>query len=95
MDIIEIIKQDYQQFPNNQSYHIYADNVYFADPMNKFNGLQRYQQMIGKQLKSQPEFNPALNVGGTPLLPSMPMPKSKDSDKAGTDVPPGVIKIER
>ncbi|SKB11229.1 conserved hypothetical protein [Planktothrix sp. PCC 11201] len=47
MDIIEIIKQDYQQFPDNQTYSIYADNVYFADPMNQFNGLQRYQQMIG------------------------------------------------
>ena len=65
-----------------------------ADSTGEFS-VNRYQQMIGKQLKSQPEFNPALNVGGTPLLPSMPMPKSKDSDKAGTDVPPAVIKIER
>lgn len=47
MNIIEILKQDYQQFPENQSYQIYADNVYFEDPMNHFNGLNRYQQMIG------------------------------------------------
>lgn len=47
MTIIDILKQDYQQFPNNQTYSIYADNVYFEDPMNKFRGLKRYQQMIG------------------------------------------------
>jgi len=47
MNIIDILKQDYQQFPENQSYQIYADNVYFEDPMNHFNGLKRYQQMIG------------------------------------------------
>jgi general secretion pathway protein D len=65
-----------------------------ADSTGEFS-VNRYQQMIGKQLKSQPGFNPALNVGGTPLLPPMPTPKSKDSDKADTDVPPVVIKIER
>ena len=47
MELIEIIKQDYQQFPADQTYSIYAENVYFKDPMTQFRGIQRYQQMIG------------------------------------------------
>jgi hypothetical protein len=46
MKIIEIIKQDYQNFPQQQTYSIYAENVYFEDPLNKFTGLKRYQKMI-------------------------------------------------
>lgn len=46
MDIIEILKQDYQRFPANQTYSIYAEDVYFQDPLNKFRGVKRYQQMI-------------------------------------------------
>lgn len=47
MDIIEIIKQDYQQFPQNQTYSIYDCDVYFKDPLNEFRGVDRYQKMIG------------------------------------------------
>jgi hypothetical protein len=47
MNIIEILKQDYQQFPKNQTYSIYAPDVYFQDPLNKFRGVERYKQMIG------------------------------------------------
>ena len=47
MDIIEILKQDYERFPADQTYSIYAQDVYFQDPMNKFRGIERYQQMIG------------------------------------------------
>ena len=47
MDIIEILRQDYQNFPLDQSYSIYAENVYFQDPMTQFRGVKRYQQMIG------------------------------------------------
>ena len=47
MDIIEILKQDYQKFPLDQTYSIYAEDVYFEDPMNKFRGVKRYQEMIG------------------------------------------------
>jgi general secretion pathway protein D len=57
-----------------------------ADSTGEFS-VNRYQQMIGSQLKSQPGFNPALNVGGTPLLPPAPMPKSQDGFKANTDAP--------
>jgi len=47
MDIISILKQDYQKFPVEQTYSIYAENVYFEDPLNKFRGIERYQKMIG------------------------------------------------
>jgi Uncharacterized conserved protein (DUF2358) len=46
MNIIEILKEDYQRFPENQTYSIYAENVYFQDPLNKFTGLERYKKMI-------------------------------------------------
>ena len=45
--IIEQVKADYAQFPNAQSYHMYARDVYFKDPMNEFYGVERYQRMIG------------------------------------------------
>ena len=46
MPIIDIIKDDYQNFPQ-QTYSIYAEDVYFEDPLNKFTGLQKYKKMIG------------------------------------------------
>ncbi|MBD2680289.1 MULTISPECIES: DUF2358 domain-containing protein [Nostoc] len=46
MDIIEILKEDYQRFPANQTYSIYAPDVYFQDPLNKFRGVKRYKGMI-------------------------------------------------
>ncbi|OYD93925.1 hypothetical protein CDG76_18340 [Nostoc sp. 'Peltigera membranacea cyanobiont' 210A] len=46
MDVIEILKEDYQRFPVNQTYSIYAPEVYFQDPLNKFRGVKRYQLMI-------------------------------------------------
>lgn len=46
MDIIEILKEDYQRFPINQTYSIYAPEVYFKDPLNKFRGVKRYKEMI-------------------------------------------------
>lgn len=46
MDIIEILKQDYQRFPLDQTYSIYAADVYFKDPLNEFRGVERYRQMI-------------------------------------------------
>ncbi len=47
MDIVKTLKQDYQNFPDNQTYEIYAEDVYFKDPLNEFRGIQRYQKMIG------------------------------------------------
>lgn len=46
MDIINILKTDYERFPVNQTYTIYASAVYFQDPLNEFRGIERYQQMI-------------------------------------------------
>ncbi|MDM9381969.1 DUF2358 domain-containing protein [Chlorogloeopsis sp. ULAP01] len=46
MDIIKILQEDYQRFPVNQTYSIYAEDVYFQDPLNKFSGVERYKQMI-------------------------------------------------
>lgn len=47
MSIVERIQKDYQRFPYDQSYELYADSVYFKDPLNEFHGIQRYQQMLG------------------------------------------------
>lgn len=46
MKIIEILKQDYQRFPENQTYSLYAKDVYFKDPLNEFRGVERYKKMI-------------------------------------------------
>jgi hypothetical protein len=46
MDIIQILKQDYEKFPVDQTYSIYATNVYFQDPLNRFRGVERYKKMI-------------------------------------------------
>ena len=45
--IITQLKEDYARFPENQTYHLYADNVQFKDPMNTFSGIEKYQKMIG------------------------------------------------
>ena len=47
MNIIEILQEDYQRFPRDQTYDIYAKDVYFKDPMTEFRGIKRYQSMIG------------------------------------------------
>jgi hypothetical protein len=46
-DILERIRQDYQRFPHDQSYDLYAEGVYFKDPLTQFRGVDRYRQMIG------------------------------------------------
>lgn len=51
MDIIEIIRQDYARFPQEPTYSIYAENVYFQDPMTKFRGIKKYTQMINFMAK--------------------------------------------
>ncbi|NRB07345.1 MAG: DUF2358 domain-containing protein [Richelia sp.] len=60
MSIVEILKQDYQTFPINQTYSIYADDVYFQDPLNKFSGIDRYEKMIG--FMQQWFLNPKMDV---------------------------------
>jgi Uncharacterized conserved protein (DUF2358) len=46
MDILEVLKADYQRFPHDQTYSIYAEDVYFKDPMSEFRGRDRYQRTI-------------------------------------------------
>ena len=47
MTILEILKADYQNFPKQQTFSIYAPDVYFRDPLSQFRGIDRYRQMIG------------------------------------------------
>ncbi len=47
MDIVEILKADYHRFPANQTYSLYAEDVFFQDPLNKFRGIKKYKAMIG------------------------------------------------
>lgn len=46
MDILDRLRADYATFPKNQSYDLYAEDVYFKDPMNEFRGRERYHTMI-------------------------------------------------
>jgi hypothetical protein len=46
MDILDRLSEDYQRFPFDQTYDLYAQDVSFQDPLNQFRGLKRYQQMI-------------------------------------------------
>ncbi len=45
--ILDRLRQDYQHFPHNQTYSLYAEDVVFKDPMTQFQGRDRYRQMIG------------------------------------------------
>ena len=47
MDILDILRQDYGRFPEAQTFEIYAENVFFKDPLNEFRGVDRYKKMIG------------------------------------------------
>jgi Uncharacterized conserved protein (DUF2358) len=47
MDLIDELRGDYARFPQEQSYHLYAQDVYFRDPMTSFRGVDRYREMIG------------------------------------------------
>lgn len=47
MNIVDALRDDYQRFPKDQSYHLYAEQVYFKDPLNEFRGVDRYRAMIG------------------------------------------------
>ncbi len=45
-EVCDRIRQDYANFPKHQSYELYAESVYFQDPLNRFTGVERYRQMI-------------------------------------------------
>lgn len=46
MDLVNILKNDYQHFPADQTYSIYAEDIFFQDPLNKFRGINKYKAMI-------------------------------------------------
>jgi len=46
MNLLEVVRSDYKQFPKAQTYSIYADRVFFKDPVYEFQGLDRYKKMI-------------------------------------------------
>jgi len=46
-NILDIIQADYAKFPEAQTYSIYSEDVYFKDPVYKFQGIKQYQKMIG------------------------------------------------
>lgn len=46
MNLVEILREDYAKFPKDQSYHLYAADVFFQDPMNRFRGVDRFRAMI-------------------------------------------------
>ena len=46
-DLVTILRADYARFPENQTYDIYAKDVYFKDPLNEFRGVSKYRGMIG------------------------------------------------
>ena len=47
MSLLKILQADYARFPKDQTYSIYAPDVRFKDPLNEFQGIDRYQKMIG------------------------------------------------
>lgn len=46
-DMVAQLKTDYARFPKDQTYELYAEDVHFKDPMNEFDGVERYRAMIG------------------------------------------------
>ena len=46
VNLVEILKADYQRFPDEQTFEIYAQDVYFKDPLNEFRGVKKYRSMI-------------------------------------------------
>ena len=46
-NILDIVQADYAKFPEAQTYSIYSKDVYFKDPVYKFQGIKQYQRMIG------------------------------------------------
>ena len=44
--LYQILKEDFARFPVNPTYSIYADDVFFKDPMTELRGIDRYRKMI-------------------------------------------------
>lgn len=46
MNIVEALQTDYARFPEDQTYSLYAEDVFFKDPLTSFSGVARYRSMI-------------------------------------------------
>lgn len=46
MSLLEILRADYQRFPQEQTFSVYAEDVYFKDPLNEFRGRDRFRETI-------------------------------------------------
>jgi hypothetical protein len=46
VDIVAALKADYARFPETQTYELYAEDVFFKDPLTSFYGVKRYRTMI-------------------------------------------------
>jgi Uncharacterized conserved protein (DUF2358) len=46
INIVESLKADYEKFPSDQTYSLYAKNVFFKDPWISFRGVKLYRIMI-------------------------------------------------
>ncbi len=44
--LLEILRADYARFPHDQTFEIYAEDVYFKDPLNEFHGVSRFRNTI-------------------------------------------------
>ena len=47
VDIVTLLREDYQHFPRDQRYELYDPGVYFKDPLSEFRGIKRFRQMVG------------------------------------------------
>ncbi len=47
ISLLDRIRADYARFPDNQDYDLYAEDVEFRDPLNRFRGRDRYRANIG------------------------------------------------
>ncbi len=43
-DLLETLRQDYARFPKDQSFEVYDPDVFFQDPLTRFQGRDRYQK---------------------------------------------------
>jgi hypothetical protein len=60
MDLLTALRQDYDRFPAAQTYSLYAEDVFFKDPMTEFRGIEQYKKMIG--MIDRFFKNPTLNL---------------------------------
>ncbi|MEM6451844.1 MAG: DUF2358 domain-containing protein [Cyanobacteria bacterium P01_D01_bin.105] len=85
-NVVAQLKRDYEQFPHDQTYELYAEDVHFKDPMNEFDGLDRYREMIGfldrffddiqMDLHRIEQVNPSLIATEWTLTMNAPLPWS-------------------